>query len=138
MKTELPENLTLLAGLPSGPLTDVRAVRPLAAGEEEHLDEGEDRRGRWRSSRWPGSGSRSMASLRSTPSSMITKRNSTTMAPAYTMTCTAARNCAFSSTKSTAMPNSVITSMSAEWTGLRASDDAERADDADDRRDRRR
>src|SRR5688500_5305271 len=51
---------------------------------------------------------------------MITNRNSTTMAPAYTITCTAARKCASCATNSTATPSSVATSDSAECTGWRA------------------
>jgi len=50
-----------------------------------------------------------MASVLSTPSSMITNRNSTTTAPAYTITCTAARKLASSERNRTATPNNVVT-----------------------------
>src|SRR5690606_25383264 len=59
------------------------------------------------SGRWTRNGSTDRSSVSSTPSSMITNRNSTTIAPAYTITWTAARKCASSATKWTAMPNSV-------------------------------
>ena len=42
-----------------------------------------------------------------------------TIAPAYTITCTAARKSADWLTNSTATPKRVRTSDSAEWTGLR-------------------
>src|SRR2546425_1393757 len=51
--------------------------------------------------------------------SMITNRNSTMMAPAYTRTCSTAKNWASSSTNSPASWNSVTTSHSALATGLR-------------------
>ena len=70
--------------------------------------------------RWALSGSCSVSGW-STPSSMITNRNSTTMAPAYTTTCTAARRWASCWMNSTATLTSVTTSESAECTGLRAS-----------------
>ena len=69
--------------------------------------------------RWIGSASVRSCSTRSTPSSMITNRNSTTIAPAYTITCTAARKWASIATKCTATPNSVSTKLSAECTGWR-------------------
>jgi len=50
---------------------------------------------------------------------MITNRNSTMMAPAYTSTWSTAINCASSRTKSAASENSVTTSHSALATGLR-------------------
>ena len=81
---------------------------------------GPGRRGPTASGRWPRRGSSARFSSRSTPRNMMTNRKSTTMAPAYTMTCTAARKLACCSTKSTATPNSVMTSISAECTGLRA------------------
>ena len=79
------------------------------------------------SGRWARSGSFSRLSSRSTPRNMITKRNSTTMAPAYTMTWTAARKLACCSTKSTATPNSVMTSMSGAVHGIARHDDTDGA-----------
>ena len=66
---------------------------------------------------------------------MITNRNSTTIAPAYTITCTAARKWASIATNSTATPNSVSTRLSAACTGWRVDDHADRAADHHHRRD---
>ena len=48
----------------------------------------------------------------------MTNRNSTTIAPAYTMICTTATKWAPSATNCTATPNSVSTRPSAAWTGF--------------------
>ena len=56
-----------------------------------------------------------------TPSSMITKRKSTMMAPAYTMICTANRKGLPRTRKNTARQKKFTIKKSAEWTALRAS-----------------
>ena len=58
-------------------------------------------------------------SLRSTPSSMITNRNRTTIAPAYTMICATKRNSAPRVRNSTATESRFVTSSSAACTALR-------------------
>src|SRR5580692_7619122 len=68
--------------------------------------------------RWPTSGSKWMCSRRSTPRNMITNKKSTTMAPAYTMICTAARKSADCATKATATPINVMIRHNAAWTGF--------------------